>query len=351
MKKIIFTGGGTAGHVIPNISIINELDRNKFQIFYIGSKKGIEKELILKENITYFEIFSGKLRRYFSIENFIDIFKVLLGIIQSFFIIRKIKPNLIFSKGGFVSVPVVISGFLNKIPIISHESDITPGLATKISSYFSTKILTSFPETINYLPKYKTEYVGNPIRKELLQDNIDNSFINFKENKPILLIFGGSLGSQFINKEIRKILDNLIKNFNIIHICGKGNIDKNLENIEGYKQFEYLEKEMFNALKISDIVISRAGANSIFEILALKKPNILIPLSKKASRGDQILNAKSFEKSGFSIVIEEEELNSELLLNKILELYDRRNEFIYKMNKSNYIDSNKKILDILNKYC
>jgi len=349
VKKIVFTGGGTAGHVIPNISIISELNKEDFEIFYIGSKNGIEKELIQERNIPYYSIFSGKLRRYFSFENFTDIFKVIIGIIQSFFIIRKIKPDIIFSKGGFVTVPVIIGGFLNNVPIISHESDITPGLATKISSYFSNKVLTSFPETLKYFHRNKSIYVGNPIRKEIFEYK-ENNFVKFNNNKPILLVIGGSLGSQFINQEIRKILNSLLEKFNIIHICGKNNIDVTLNDIENYKQFEYLDKEMPIVLNISEIIVSRAGSNTIFEILALRKPNLLIPLSKKASRGDQILNAKSFEKAGFSIVIEEEKINSDILLKKIIETYNRRNELVENMKKENYQNPNKKIIEIISSY-
>lgn len=348
-KKILFTGGGTAGHVVPNISIIDEINKDNFEILYIGSRHGIEKDLIRKKNIPYFQIFSGRLRRYCSHKNFIDIFKILIGIVQAFFIIRKIKPDLLFSKGAGVSFPVVIGAHLNKVPIIIHESDVTPGIANKLCFRFASKIITSFPETLDYLPNEISEHVGSPIRKEILEEP-EKSFIKFNNNNPILLVFGSSLGSKVINDEIRKVVKDLVNDFNIIHLCGKGNLDDSLNDIENYKQFEYLDKEMPSVFHTADIVLSRAGSNAIFEMLALKKPNILIPLAKQILREEQIYNAKSFEKSGFSIVIQEEESNPELLISKIKELYRRKNEFIENMSKFNYKNSNKRIIDIINSF-
>ncbi len=352
MKKIIMTGGGSAGHVTPNLALVPKLKELGYQIEYIGTKNGIEKKIIKKEKIKYYEISSGKLRRYFDIKNFTDPFKVLKGILQAMLIMKKEKPNIVFSKGGFVAVPVVIAAHLNKIPVIAHESDMTPGLANKISIPYCTKVCVTFPESIKKVKDNKAVLTGTPIREELLKGSriLGRKICGFEQDKPILLIIGGSLGSKFINDIIRDNIKNLIEKYNVIHICGKGNLDKNLTEKKGYKQFEYINEELPHIMNAADIVLSRAGANAIFELLALKKPNILIPLSRKSSRGDQILNAGSFEKSGYSIVIQEEELNGEILLNKIDEIYENKDQYIKNMDKSLIKDAVKEIISIIQKY-
>ena len=343
------TGGGTAGHVTPNLALMPKLKENDFEIKYIGSNDGIEKEIITKNNIPFYGISSGKLRRYFSMQNFTDPFKVLKGIGQSLQILSKEKPDVIFSKGGFVAVPVVIAASMKKIPVVAHESDMTPGLANKLSAPFCDKLCVTFRESLKYIKGDKGILTGSPIREDILKGNKSEGLkiCNFEGRKEVLFIMGGSLGSQLINNEIRKNLKRLLKDFDIIHICGKGNIDKNLTNQKGYKQFEYVSEELPHLMKCADYIISRAGANSIFEFLALKKPTLLIPLSKKASRGDQILNSRSFEKEGYSLVIEEEELQGDALYNKILELKEKKDELVSCMNKSestNAVDSIVKIL-------
>ncbi|NME82267.1 undecaprenyldiphospho-muramoylpentapeptide beta-N-acetylglucosaminyltransferase [Clostridium sp. SM-530-WT-3G] len=347
--KIIMTGGGTAGHVTPNLALVPKLKENGFEIKYIGSIDGIEKEIIKKENIPYYGISSGKLRRYFSVKNFTDPFKVMKGTIQALRIISKEKPDVIFSKGGFVAVPVVMAASLKKIPVVAHESDMTPGLANKLSAPFCDKLCVTFRESLKYIKDNKGILTGSPIREEILQgDKSEGKKIcGFNDDKEIIFIMGGSLGSQLINNEIRKNLDKLLKEFNIIHICGKGNIDESLNNKKGYKQFEFVREELPHLMKCCDYIISRAGANSIFEFLALKKPTILIPLSRKASRGDQILNSKSFAKEGYSLMIEEEDLKDDALYNKILELKNRKSELITNMEKSQSTNASETIVNIL----
>ncbi len=334
--KIIMTGGGTAGHVTPNLALIPKLKEKGFEIKYIGSIDGIEKEIINKNDIPFFGISCGKLRRYFDIKNFTDPFKIMKGIVQALKILSKEKPDVIFSKGGFVAVPVVIAASMKKIPVVAHESDMTPGLANKLSAPFCDKLCVTFRESLNYVKGNKGVLTGSPIREEILHgDKIKGKKIcNFNDDKEILLIMGGSLGSKLINEEIRGILDKLLKKFNLIHICGKGNVDRNLINKNGYKQFEYVSEELPDLMKAADYMISRAGANSIFEFLALKKPTLLIPLSKKASRGDQILNSKSFEKEGYSLMLQEEDINKDLLYEKILELKEKKEKLINNMEKS-----------------
>ena len=347
--KIIMTGGGTAGHVTPNLALVPKLKENGFEIKYIGSTNGIEKEIIQKNNIPYFAISSGKLRRYFDVKNFTDPFKVMKGIMQAYRILSKEKPDDVFSKGGFVAVPVVIAATMKKIPVVAHESDMTPGLANKLSAPFCDKLCVTFRESLKYIKDNKGVLTGSPIREEILKGNKEKGkeFCGFNDNKEILFIMGGSLGSKLINEEIRKNLERLLEKFNIIHICGKGNIDTSLNKKKGYKQFEYVTEELPDLMKAADYIISRAGANSIFEFLALKKPTLLIPLSKKASRGDQILNSKSFEKEGYSLMIEEENLVGDALYNKILELKNRKDELIKNMENSDSKNGVESIVNIL----
>ena len=336
MKRIILTGGGTAGHVTPNIALLPRLRELQYDIHYIGSYNGIEKELIEKQQIPYHGIASGKLRRYFSLKNFTDPFRVLKGFSEANHLIKTLKPDVIFSKGGFVSVPVVIAGKRNHVPVIIHESDMTPGLANRISIPSAYKVCCNFPETLKSLPEEKAVLTGSPIRQELLTGDPDKarSFCGFHDQKPVILVVGGSLGAASVNQAVRSILPELLKDFQVIHLCGKGKLDTSLNGLEGYAQFEYIQDELRHLFALSNIVISRAGANAICELLALQKPNILIPLSASASRGDQILNARSFERQGFSKVLEEETLTNESLLNTIHELYKNRQQYITAMQHS-----------------
>lgn len=338
MKKIVMTGGGTAGHVTPNIALMPALRNEGYEISYIGSYEGIEKRLIEEKGIPYYGISSGKLRRYFDPKNFSDPFKVLKGYAQSVKLLKKLKPDVVFSKGGFVSVPVVMAARHCKIPAIIHESDLTPGLANKLAIPNATKVCCNFPETLNYLPKEKAVLTGSPIRQELLNGNAERAFslCGFTDrNKPVILVIGGSSGSRAINTAIRDLLPELKKGHNIIHLCGKGNLDSSLTKISGYAQFEYANEELADLFALADLVISRAGANAICELLALHKPNILIPLSAAASRGDQILNANSFRSQGFSYVLEEESLTNTTLLEAIEHVFHKKEDYIEAMKNSN----------------
>ena len=341
MKRIILTGGGTAGHVTPNIALLPRLKELGYDIQYIGSYTGIEKELIEPFGIPYHGISSGKLRRYFSVQNFTDPFRVLKGFREAHKLIRQLKPDVIFSKGGFVSVPVVLAGKRCKVPVIIHESDMTPGLANKIAIPSAAKVCRNFPETLKSLPEGKAVLTGSPIRQELLSGNkiAAMDMCHFTSDKPVILVIGGSLGAVAVNNAVREALPELLKDFQIIHLCGKGKMDESLKDVEGYCQFEYIKNELRNLFALADIVISRAGANAICELLALHKPNLLIPLSANASRGDQILNARSFERQGFSLVLEEEQLTKETLLNAVKTLYENRTTFINSMKNSGQQDS------------
>ncbi len=336
MKRIVLTGGGTAGHVTPCIALLPELKNENFDIQYIGSYDGIEKKLIEEYQIPYHGISSGKLRRYFDPKNFSDPFKVVKGYFEASKILKKLKPDVVFSKGGFVTVPVVLAAKKHKIPVIIHESDMTPGLANKLALPSATKVCANFPETVKYLPENKAVLTGTPIRKELFTGNRIKGldFCGFSANKPVILIIGGSTGSRAINDAIRSILPELLLDYQVIHLCGKGNLDESLNHTTGYVQYEYIKSELRDLFAAADIAISRAGANAICELLALRKPNILIPLPAASSRGDQILNAQSFEKQGFSFVLNEENVTPASLMDSIKTVMEKKQDYISAMNKS-----------------
>ncbi len=349
MKKIILTGGGSAGHVTPNIALLPSLKSAGYEITYIGSYDGIEKRLIGDFDIPYVGISTGKFRRYLDIKNFTDPFRVIKGFAEARKFIKNYKPDVVFSKGGFVSVPVIRAAASLGIPCIIHESDMTPGLANKMCIPVAQKICCNFPETLKQLPEAKAVLTGSPIRTELTQGNklAGLTMCGFSANIPVIMVIGGSLGAANVNKAVREALPSLLADFQVVHLCGKDKIDNLLLNTTGYKQFEYVKAELKDLFAMADVVISRAGANAICELLALKKPNILIPLPASSSRGDQILNAKSFEAQGFSLVIQEDDLTTDMLVDKVHELYFTRQTFRDAMNKSGQMDSIKTILRLL----
>lgn len=349
MKKIILTGGGTAGHVTPNLALIPLLKKRGFEVSYIGSYDGIEKKLVEEAGIPYHGISSGKLRRYFDLKNFTDPFRVIKGYGEAKKLMKSEKPDIVFSKGGFVTVPVVIAAHKYKIPVVLHESDMTPGLANRICNPYAARVCCNFPETFNHLPKDKGLLTGQPIRSELFSGDkeVCLKFTGLSGAKPILLVTGGSLGSAAINKAVRSALDRLLENFDIIHLCGKNNVDESLKNIKGYVQYDYIKDELKDIFAAADVIISRAGANTICELLALKKPNILIPLPASQSRGDQLLNAASFARQGFSKVLDEDVLTDELLLNAVTDVYKNRAGYIDAMSKSTRTDAVTAIINLL----
>jgi UDP-N-acetylglucosamine--N-acetylmuramyl-(pentapeptide) pyrophosphoryl-undecaprenol N-acetylglucosamine transferase len=347
--KIILTGGGSAGHITVNLALIPLLLQSGWQVVYIGSIQGIEQELISKiPEVQYYAISTGKLRRYFDLQNFTDFWRVIRGVFEAYKIIRRLQPQVVFSKGGFVSVPVVISSGLIGIPVITHESDLTPGLANRINMYFAQKICTTFPETLEHLPKDKGEFIGAIVRPELKQGNSEQGriFCEFNWEKPVILIAGGSLGSTYINQTVHSLLNRLLKEFQIVHICGKGNLNHSLK-YQGYRQFEYVSNQLADLMHLADVVISRAGSNFIFEFLSLRKPMILIPLSKKSSRGDQIDNAQVFARQGFAEVILEEDLTEDKLFDMIHAVFNQRQEYQDRMKNWNSDRSLAKLFDLI----
>lgn len=348
MKKIVLTGGGTAGHVTPNIALLPALKEAGFDIQYIGSYEGIEKTLIEEQGIPYSGIATGKLRRYFDLKNFSDIFRVIKGYNEAKSLLSQIKPDIVFSKGGFVAVPVVRAAAKLKIPCIIHESDMTPGLANKLCIPVAKKVCCNFPETLKNLPADKAVYTGSPIRKELSQGDkkIALEMCGFNEEKPVLMVIGGSLGAKSVNETVRECLPKLLEKFQVVHLCGKDKVDNMMLGIEGYKQFEYIDEELKDFFAMADIVISRAGANAICEIRELKLPNVLIPLSA-GSRGDQILNAASFAEQGFSEVVREEALDPAMLIETVIKTYENRDKYVTAMEKAEILNPIKKIMELI----
>lgn len=348
--NIVFTGGGTAGHVTPNLALIDELKHQGWDIEYLGSEAGIEKEMIHAIGIPFHAVSSGKLRRYFSFKNFLDPFKIILGIIQSFGLLHKLKPDVVFSKGGFVAFPVVVAAWLHRIPVVAHESDLSPGLANRLSFPFINKICLTFPTAKKHFKNTdKTEVTGTPIRQELFVGNKSKGLelCGFKEDKPCLLAIGGSLGAGSINQSLRQALPQLTQKFQVIHLCGKGKLEPSLEGRAGYRQFEYINDELAHLFAAAEVVVSRAGANTLYELLALGKAHILVPISSEVSRGDQIQNARYFEELGISIVLQDKTLNAATLLQAVETLMSNKADIHHKIKALKITSATDKIVSII----
>lgn len=327
-KRIVLTGGGTAGHVTPHLSLIPKLREAGYEIHYIGTENGIEHEMINRlPEVTYHVVKSGKLRRYFSVQNFTDPFRVLAGAFQSIGLMRSLHPDVCFSKGGFVSVPVVFGAWLCRVPAVCHESDLTPGLANRICAKFAKRVATTFEECARSLGP-KAVMTGTPLRPALFRGSraAGLALAGFDGLKPVLLMTGGSLGAQSVNRCLRESLPNLLPHMDVLHLCGKGNLAPDLSGLSGYCQKEFLSDEMADALAAADIVLSRAGSNSLCELLALHKPMLLVPYPLEASRGDQIQNAESYRKRGLAMVLKQEEMTSATLTDALLKLLTHREE-------------------------
>ncbi len=349
-STLVFTGGGTAGHVTPNLALIDALS-SEFEIAYVGSEKGVEHQIIADKKIPYYAVRSGKLRRYFSWQNFCDPFNLLIGIFQSTCLLRRLKPRLVFSKGGFVALPVVIGAWLNRIPVIAHESDLSPGLANRLSFPFVNKICVTFDAGKNYFKQQdKVLVTGTPIRPELFKGSRDVALkhCHFDGSKPCLLVVGGSLGSYVLNRCLREQLNALCTQFHVIHLCGKDKIDKALLTHPDYYQLEYATDSLPDLFAASDVVLSRAGANALYEILALGKPHVLVPLSRRYSRGDQIDNARYFQKKEISTVLDDtEDLSSDAVREAVETVYAHRDAVIKKMKALNIQSATPVLIDLI----
>lgn len=349
MKKIVLTGGGTLGHVTPHLSLIPHLLQAGYEIHYIGTEKGMEAEKIRSvSGVTYHAVQSGKLRRYFSWQNFIDPFKVIAGAFQSARLMGKIKPDVVFSKGGFVAVPVVFGAWLHRVPVVCHESDLTPGLANRLCAPFARKIATTFPECAQALGP-KAEMTGTPLRPELFRGSRARglSLLDFDGSRPILLMMGGSSGAQAVNKALREALPRLTDQFDVAHICGKGNLDEGLQGMSGYRQLEFLDAELPDALACADLVLSRAGSNALCEFQALCKPMLLVPYPKGASRGDQILNAQSLQKRGLARVLLQEDMTADTLVKALDETWAARDQLTAALHAAPPADGTRRVLEMI----
>ena len=346
-RIVVLTGGGTAGHVMPNLAIAPALKKAGFDLVYIGSH-GIEENLVRSAGIKFVQIQSGKLRRYFSLENLLDVFRVFAGTAQSFFLMLRIRPACVFSKGGFVAVPVAVGAWLARVPVVSHESDVSPGLANRIISRFASMNLYAFPETSRYFVGRSSRCVGIPVRPEVYSGDRSRglalcgwSGADAAVSLPVVLFMGGSQGAKFINDLVAESLPELLLFCRVIHLTGHGKMEAPKFSVtqvdalssqvrDRYKSFEFLNRELPDVMAASDLAVCRAGANSIFEMLAIKKPMILMPL-EKGSRGDQILNAASFKHQGWAEVLREADANRDSLVSVIRNALDSRDATVSRL--------------------
>ena len=364
--KICFTGGGTAGHVFPGISVLEKIEekskKGDFETDYlwIGSSSGMEKRLLADSGIKYYGIQTGKLRRYFSLQNFTDLFKIAAGLFQSFFILLKEKPDIVFSKGGYVSVPPVISGWMLRIPVITHESDYSPGLATRINSRFSEKILISIDDTEKYFkPEYKKKLsvTGNPVRKKFFTGNAEKGkeYFGISNNLPVILVLGGSQGASEINNLIRSILDKLTENFNVIHQCGERDYNPDFgKDNKNYYQVPFVRDEFPDILASADLVVSRGGAGTIWELSAAGKAAVIIPLRGSGTRGDQVLNCSFLKAIDAASVLDNKVISEDMLYNQIKSIFENRETIVKYTENIKAItkkDPAEKISDIIIKKC
>ncbi|MGQ9866858.1 MAG: undecaprenyldiphospho-muramoylpentapeptide beta-N-acetylglucosaminyltransferase [Pseudanabaenaceae cyanobacterium] len=324
---LILTGGGTAGHVTPNLALVSGLRAQGWHLEYIGARNGMEQDLAIAAGLPYHGIATGKLRRYFSWQNFRDPFNVVWGLAEAWRLLGRLQPRAVFSKGGFVTVPVVLAAALRQIPVLLHESDFTPGLASRLTIPLAHTVCTAFPETAARIPGAIA--VGLPLRAELGGGDRARGLqhCGFTGTKPVLVVVGGSSGSVVLNRCVRAALPQLLPHFDVVHGCGKGNLDPDWQTQPGYYQQEYFAAEWPHVLAAAEIALSRAGANTLFEWLALRLPHLVVPLSRRQSRGDQILNAQSFARQGFSQVLAEEDLNPDTLCQNLFALYRDRDRY------------------------
>lgn len=349
IKRIAFTGGGTAGHVTPNLALIPHFLERGWEVHYIGTAGGMERELIEPlDGVTYHAIHSGKLRRYFAVKNFTDPFRVLQGAWEAGRLMRKLRPGVLFSKGGFVSVPVVFGAFMHKVPVVLHESDSTPGLANRLAIPMAKAVCTTFPEAAQAIGA-KAHHTGTPLREALFRGERARGIelLCMSGTKPILLMMGGSTGATAVNKALRTALPSLLPLFDIAHICGRGNVDKSLEGMGGYRQIEYVGDDLPDVFAAADFMLSRAGANALCEILALQKPMLLVPYPLEASRGDQIHNAASFERRGLAMVLPQNQMTPQTLTERLLRLWASRDAYLEAMEKEPFLNGTQKVIEII----
>lgn len=351
-RRIILTGGGSAGHVTANLVLIPRLLEEDWEIHYIGSKNGIECELASRiKGVLYYPIATGKLRRYWAWANVMDLFKLMLGLAQAYWLISRIKPAIVFSLGGFVAVPVVVGASWNRVPILIFEPDLHPGLANRISRKFARVICTTFAETaaIDRKGDGKIVHVGPIVKEELKFGSCARGIhlCEFVDKKPILLVMGGSQGAERINRIVREALPDLLKSYQIVHICGVGKTDHAYDQHRGYKQFEYVHHELPDLMAMADLVVSRAGSNAIHECLLLRKPMLLIPHAIGAARTGQTLNAQCFWDVGYAELLHEDKLTKEAFMNAIDVTYRNRKLYVDRMKSSEMEGAVGKVMELI----
>jgi len=341
------TGGGSAGHVVPALPVIEALLEGGAEVHFVGGTSGLEERLVLPLGVAYHGIQTGKLRRYFSMTNLADAFRIPLGIWQAWRLVRRLRPGVVFSKGGFVSFPVVIGAWLNRVPVVAHESDLTPGLANRLAQPFVKSLCVNFPDTTARVRRVVA--TGTPLRRALVDGDPDRgrSLLGIDAERPVLLVVGGSLGAARLNEVVRSALHELLATHVVVHVCGAGKLDASLSATPGYIQREYVDDGWGDVIAAADLVVSRAGANALYEWLALAKPHLLVPLPRAASRGDQVENAAFAQSRGWSLVLPERKLDPTTLTSSIADLANLSGELRRRLQAFNARDSVRLIVDEL----
>ncbi len=321
--RVVVTGGGSAGHVVPALPVVEALLTRGCEVHFVGGMGGLERDLLAPFAVVYHGIRTGKLRRYLSLDNLIDCFRVPLGVWEAWRLLGRLRPAVVFSKGGYVSFPVVVGAWLRGVPVVAHESDLTPGLANRLALPFVKTVCVNFAATT-----FGTKQVvatGTPLRAALLEGDAGRgrALLEAPPEQPILLVVGGSLGAAALNAMVRAALPDLLAEYLVVHVCGAGKLDEALADTPGYVQREYVGDGWGDIIAAADLVVSRSGANALYEWLALGKPHLLVPLPKTASRGDQIENAAFAEREGFSLVLAEHEMTATTLTAQVAKLAAR----------------------------
>jgi UDP-N-acetylglucosamine--N-acetylmuramyl-(pentapeptide) pyrophosphoryl-undecaprenol N-acetylglucosamine transferase len=348
-RHVLFTGGGSAGHVVPNLPLIAHFAAAGSRISYVGSKDGPEANLAAGVGVPFYAIRSGKLRRYWSWRNVMDVWWIVVGLAQACALLRRLRPSVVFSKGGYVAFPVVVAAWVWRVPVIAHESDLTPGLANRLSLPFVAAVCTTFAVTAFPARGKPIVHTGTPLRPDLVRGDAERGRARFDlpRGRPLVVVFGGSLGADALNRVVRDALDALLEFGSIVHVCGPGRTDAAFADRGGYRQFEFVGAEWGDLLAAADVVVARAGANSLYELVALGKPHLLVPLPRSASRGDQISNAAYAVEHGWSRVIAEEDLDPARLTAAVRELYVDRARIIAALRGAGLGDGTRAVADVI----
>ena len=329
--RVLIVGGGSAGHVIPALPVIERLKASGHTVTFVGTRSGLEERLVAQAGVRYRGISAGKLRRYFSWQNLTDLFRIVAGVLQSIVLIGRERPQVVFSKGGFVSFPIALAAWLWRVPLVAHESDLTPGLANRLVMPFARSLCVSFPATKVHREGLNILHTGTPLRPSMLHGDAaaGRAALGLSSEQPLLVVTGGSLGATSLNAALRDALPQLLKQYYVLHVTGAGKSED--VAMPGYDQREYVGEGWGDLLAAADVVISRAGANALFELLALRKPNVLVPLDARASRGDQIDNAAYAEAAGYSLVVPDEALGASALLDAVQRVQADRAAYVAAM--------------------